>query len=296
MENNVENTVTDLIAYLFYELKSRNMPVSEFNMQKLIYKIKMDLGEKHELYSKLPFYWYLKGPYSDVVTESFNSFMPMCNIINGSFIYKHDVFDDYNVNNSSMSQYLEIQDILQEIIVDNDFFYNQLDKEIYKDYAPYKFMYSYKYEIYDVAMCSDVVNFDIDAFIDTMYHCEGNLPCDIYFNEFNSLYSNLSLNMDLIFKANNFEKYWNFIQKPITGMWETFAKGVRVNFKDKFYENHVDLWNKEFNRSLFELSSLINETKNLIDFGEYFDEDYAAEEVKMINNTLDSYLAEYENV
>lgn len=286
----VYDTVTDLMGYLLYELKSRDMPVSEFNMQKLIFKIKMDLGKNHELYSKLPFYWYLKGPYSDVVSQSFNSFIGQCNLIGDSVLYDDIIFSNYTPNDSLISQFSEIEHISCNIIGDDDFFYNHLDKQIYRQYAPYGFMYSYKYEIYDVAKSVDVVDFDVDNFIDLMYHCEGNLPADSYFNEFNSLYANLSLNLDLIYAAGNFNRYWDFLQKPIISIWETFAKGVRVKIKDNFYEDNVKLWDIEFKDSLNDLSKLINETKTCIDFNDYDDEDYTSEDIKLLNATLGSYL------
>ena len=286
----VNDTVNDLMGFLLYELKSRNMPVSEFNMQKLIFKIKMDLGKDHELYPKLPFYWYLKGPYSDVVSQSFYSFAGRCNLIGDSVLYDDNIFRNYNPNDSLISQFGEIDDISCNIIDDEDFFYNHLDKEIYRQYAPYGFMYSYKYEIYDVAKSGDVVDFDVDNFIDLMYHCEGNLPADGYFNEFNSLYANLSLNLDLIYAADNFNRYWNVLQKPIISIWETFAKGVRVKIKDNFYADNVKLWDIEFKESLNDLSNLINQTKACIDFDDYEDEDYTPEDIKLLNATLGSYL------
>lgn len=286
----VNDTVTDLIGYLLYELKSRNMPVSEFNMQKLVFQIKMDLGKDHELYPKLPFYWYLKGPYSDVVSQSFNSFTGQCNLIGDSILYEDNIFRNYNRNDSLISQFREIEDISCNIMSDDDFFYNHLDKEIYRQYAPYGFMYSYKYEIYDVAKGVVTVDFDVDNFIDIMYHCEGNLPVDSYFNEFNSLYANLSLNLDLIYAAGNFNRYWYFLQKPIISIWETFAKGVRVKIKDNFYDDNVKLWDIEFKNSLNDLSKLINETKTFIDFNDYGDEDYTSEDIKLLNATIGSYL------
>lgn len=64
------------------------MPVDEFRMQKLIYKIKMELGKDHELYSRLPFYWYLRGPYSEVATQTFNDLVPYCIPVGDSLLLK----------------------------------------------------------------------------------------------------------------------------------------------------------------------------------------------------------------
>lgn len=287
MDSDIKNTVTDLMGYLLCELKSRNMPVSHFNMQKLIYKIKMELGEDHELYSKLPYYWYLKGPYSDVVCEVFDDFSHQCVSIGESLLLKDNFLNNYC---SLKSRFCEVEDKLNIILHNKDFFYNELDKDIYRNHAPYGFMLQYKYEIYDVAKNENSVNFDICELIGILYHCEGNLPVDSYFNEFNSLYSILSINLDLIFSAGNFEKYWDFLRKPIMAIWETFAKGVRVKFRDDFYEIKLDEWYDKFNKSLIELSKLVNQTEALIDYGDYDNEDYTPEEIKMLNTTIGSYL------
>ena len=76
MSDDVSKTMDDLVEYLLCEIEKRGLPNDEFRMQKLIFKIKMELGKDHELYPKLPFYWYLKGPYSPVVTKSYEAKLP----------------------------------------------------------------------------------------------------------------------------------------------------------------------------------------------------------------------------
>ena len=119
-------------------------------------------------------------------------------------------------------------------------------------YAPYKFMYLYKYKIYNVAKASDEVDFDVEGLIDEIYVCEGNLAKEEYFFDFNTNFAKLSIYLELIRKAGNFEKYWNFLQKPVTLTWKTFAKGVRIYFKDDYYNDNVEQWDKEFEASLNE--------------------------------------------
>ena len=53
-------TMDDLVKFLFFELKENNEPISETQMQKLIFKIKMELGKDHELYEELPEFCLLK--------------------------------------------------------------------------------------------------------------------------------------------------------------------------------------------------------------------------------------------
>lgn len=290
MDLNAADTVNDLMGYLLYQLKSRNMPVSEFNLQKLIFKIKMDLGETHNLYPKLPFYWYLKGPYSDVVSQSFNGFIPQCNLCGDSIIYRNDVFNNYDYNDSLISQYPEIKDVSINVIEDKNFFYNHLDKEIYNMHAPYRFMYSYKYGIYDVAKSADSVNFDVDDFLAKFSGCETKLPLPEYFNEFKSNYSNLSSNLILINIAGNFKEYWNELKGPIILIWETFAKGVRVKFRDGFYANQVTQWDFDFKQGLKDLKNSIDKTEFLINSKDYPIKECTSEQKKLLKLSFDNYM------
>lgn len=290
MSKNISNVMLNLMGYLLYQLRLRDMPVDEFHMQKLIYKIKMGLGEGHELYPKLPFYWYLKGPYSDVVTESFNRFIPKCNVIGDSLLYKDNVFRNYNQDNSLISRYPAIENLSYEIMDDKNFFYNHLDKEIYREYAPYNFMYLYKYEIYDVAKSVEVVNFDVDKYMDKLYRCEAKLPIPEYFNEFKSYYSNFTSKLGLINLAGNFNKYWDELREPIILIWESFAKGIRVKFQDEYYNSQIDQWESDFKDSLNELSLSINKMEFLINSKDYSPKEYSDKQKRLAKLTFDNYM------
>lgn len=274
MYEKVSKTMDELMEYLLFEVKSRGLPTDEFRMQKLIFKIKMELGEDHELYPLLPFYWYVKGPYSEVATVSYEKKLPQINT------FKREILKDYP----------EIEDISDNILEKREYFINEIDRDIYMQYAPYKFMYLYKYKIYNVAKASDEVDFDVEGLIDEIYVCEGNLAKEEYFFDFNTNFAKLSIYLELIRKAGNFEKYWNFLQKPVTLTWKTFAKGVRIYFKDDYYNDNVEQWDKEFEASLNELSALVKKTKTLINFDDYPKNNYTAKEVNMLDSTIGAYL------
>ena len=274
MYEKVSKTMDELMEYLLFEVKSRSLPTDEFRMQKLIFKIKMELGEDHELYPLLPFYWYVKGPYSEVATVSYEKKLPQINT------FKRAILKDYP----------EIEDISDNILEKREYFINEIDRDIYMQYAPYKFMYLYKYKIYNVAKASDEVDFDVEGLIDEIYVCEGNLAKEEYFFDFNTNFAKLSIYLELIRKAGNFEKYWNFLQKPVTLTWKTFAKGVRIYFKDDYYNDNVEQWDKEFEASLNELSALVKKTKTLINFDDYPKNNYTAKEVNMLDSTIGAYL------
>ena len=247
----VENPMDDLVEYLLFRLKEKNMPISKYKMQKFIFKIKMDLGKNHELYDDLPYYWYFNGPFSEILNDSWNYILPKCSFnINSAFLNDKS-YNRFNVENNIVSSYSEIEVFTNQILSES---FHDLDKVIYKEYAPYSCMYSFKYEIFNKANTIRSSNyFDVDNYIDIFYDCESQLPCESYFNEFNDLFSKFSTNLDIINDENNFNNFWNFLRDPIIELWKTFARGLRVNFKDDFYNYKVNLWDMKYKNSIAEL-------------------------------------------
>ena len=66
----MNKSITALTAYVADTLDKNNLEYDEIIIQNIIYKIKMELGEDHPLYDKIPYYWYHSGPVSDVVKKS----------------------------------------------------------------------------------------------------------------------------------------------------------------------------------------------------------------------------------
>jgi len=284
----IENLMDDLVEYLLFRLKEKNMPISKYKMQKFIFKIKMDLGKNHELYDDLPYYWYFHGPFSEILNDSWNYILPKCSFnINSAFLNDKS-YNEFDVENNIVSSYSEIEVFTNQILSSESFY--DLDKVIYKEYAPYSCMYSFKYEIFNKANTIRSSNyFDVDNYIDIFYDCESQLPCESYFNEFNDLFSKFSTNLDIINDENNFNNFWNFLRDPIIELWKTFARGLRVNFKDDFYNYKVNLWDMKYKNSIAQLEILINETDKLINFDES-NKGYSPSQKKLLNATISAYL------
>ncbi|MDR1721950.1 MAG: hypothetical protein LBR24_02745 [Methanobrevibacter sp.] len=126
----------NLVFYLKNKLKEKNIYLNKYHAQKALFKIKMDLGEDHPLYDCLPYYWYYYGPFSEPVADSFN--------------YILDNRGDFTPKDISI-EYPEVEDIVNGLIKNKNFFYNELPKFIYKKYAPYAVLYDFPFNIYDFA-------------------------------------------------------------------------------------------------------------------------------------------------
>ena len=57
MISNEKETVTQLTNYVVDSFNQRDMLIDKVAVQKVIYQVKMDLGEDHPLYDKIPYYW-----------------------------------------------------------------------------------------------------------------------------------------------------------------------------------------------------------------------------------------------
>ena len=282
-------SIDNLMKYLLFELKIRNMPITKFRMLKFIYKIKMELGNDFELSNKLPYYWYHYGPYSNMVDDSWKVIKSKCDVRYNSVILKDKYMKEFN-NKEFISKYHEIEDIAYNILKDRTSFYSSLEKDIYKDYAPLSIMYSFKFDIYDIANNYRTIDsFNSDEYVKTVCMCEGKLPNDNYYDKFNDLFSDFITNLDLINEEHNLHNCWLNLRFTIIELWKTFTDGVRVQFHDEAYDEFDEIWDLKFQNSLKELSVLINKTERFIniDFGNI---PYSDSEKTIINSTIGSYL------
>ena len=285
------SNIDNLMKYLLYELKVKNMDISKTLMIKLIFKIKKELGEDHSLYSQLPYYWYFYGQYSQPVADSFNFFSDAFEYTAPSrVLLKDEYFDDFE-SNEFISKYPEIEQIAHGLISDDLKFYKNIRKDIYRQYAPFDIMYPFKFNVFDIAdKFRSAQQFNSDEFIKNLFKCESKLPCGAYYVKYNNLFSKFVTNLDLINEENNFNSCWDFLRDPIQDLWRTFVKGVRVEFKDDYYSYKEPAWNREYISSLDELSITINQTKKLVHLDNLQENDYTPAESKMINATIGGYL------
>ena len=287
--NETSKTIDDLMKFLFYRLKENNMTITEVRMQKFIYKIKMELGKNHEIFNDLPYYWYFHGPYSEPVTNSFQNITSnYCNTTNNTSFELKELYQ--NFENNMLLNFPEIDLITKKIIKDREAFYNDLIPSIYKNYAPYPIMYPFRYNIFKIADDYSVLqDFDVDNYINEFYKCEVQLPDDNFFTDFSDIYSQLSTNLDMINDNNNLLRYWSFLRNVIIQLWKTFTSGVRVKYKDDYYNIKEHEWCSEFNKRVDNLSLIVDQTEKYITVNSSYNS-YTHSQKNILNSTIGSYL------
>ena len=95
------------------------------------------------------------------------------------------------------------------------------------------------------------------------------------------------MNLDLINDNNSLGKNWGFLRNVIRQLWITFAEGLRVNVKDKYYGGETDVWNQKFENNLKISSDLIDKTEILTS---YSNNNYTYSQKSILNMTVGNYL------
>lgn len=282
--------IDNLMKYLLYELKVRNLGISRTLMIKLIFKIKKSLGNSHELYSQLPYYWYFYGPFSEPISDSFIFFNDKFERTSSDqIILKEECLNEFN-DLHFISKYPEIE-LITKNLLNGQKFYKNIKKDIYTEYAPFDIMYPFKFKVFDIAHnLRSAEQFDNEEFIKNIFRCESKLPCNSYYTEYNNIFSKFITNLDYIYAENRFSSCWNFLRDPIKELWKTFTKGVRVENKDDYYDYKEPSWKREYLVSLKNLSIIIDETNKLVHLDELQKIDYTSTECKMVNATIGGYL------
>lgn len=280
--------IDSLMKFLFLKLKENEMTISERRMQKFIFKVKMELGNNHELYDKLPYYWYFHGPFSELVRDSFNEITSAyCSTHNHISYILNGIYEDFN---EILDIFPNLNKIANNIIKDKDSFYKNLIELVYKEYAPYKILYPFRYNIYKIADdYESLQSLDTDNYINQFYDCESLLPEEDYFLKFSDIYSQFATNLDLINDNDNLIDNWQILRKPIINLWETFTSGVRVNHKDKYYNNNVFEWNNEFNLRIDNLALVVDKTEHYINHKNFCNQ-YSSTQKNILNSTIGTYL------
>lgn len=292
---NRDPQLDQIILFLFYKLKEKNMGVSRYGAQKTLYKLKKELGKDNSLYNSIPYYWYIHGPYSETLDSGLKA------IINTPLLEKHNSLYKLNDNyyyllSENLEKYFklifdffpEVDEIFDDLIKNRNRFYN-LDKEVYLDYAPYPFMPPYKFEIYNVMNSNNGYDYSImEDMMPIYFDCESKLPYDEFFSDYGDVYSNFVGILDRFFTKDIIGDYFEHIKVNSVNIWCTFAQGLGYKYHDEFYEYKSQIWKMNFKKqtsgleaSLKNLRKIPREHKNL---------NNGSKNYKFVSHTVEAYL------
>ena len=242
-------------------METKKFPISETKLLKILYKTKMNLPDNHPLKDALPFYWYLHGPYSPYILKLRDKMISEGKISsagNGFVATATRLVDHFE--NPSMT---EARKIINRII-DESSSINALTitDDVYRTLAPTKFYISFKNEFQ--ASLGSFLNdpstrFKSEQVVDILEKTFGDIPNATLFRNYKYILRDFTELSSHLFQNENFKNYKNELKSIADSIFVTFAKGIRIKFHDKFYENEIEKWTSEFNDSVSELESKINQ-------------------------------------
>ena len=215
MISNISEISNDLVMYALNLFKQNNIPINELILQKVIYKIKMNLDESHPLYEKIPYYWYYYGSFSETIMESFNNAKIYLDEVGDTFLLK-----DKHVNafqNKTIDIFPEIDEKYSNFIFKDVYVYSQLTEDIYKKFSPFNLVYKFKYGIFNIVE-KDTFAIDGDKYVDLFRFFQSNFYPLAFFNNFSFIFTKFTSQIDLLNDDNIIGKNWNVIQKPIKNL------------------------------------------------------------------------------
>ena len=246
------------------------MPINELALQKVAYKVKMDLGRNHPLYDDLPYYWYCYGPFSETVRESFISvkkfLMPVgdCFSLNNSYTdeFKSDIIDEAP----------EIEDTVFDLISKGNYVFNDLSEDIYRQFAPLDMVHEFRYDIFNpTENCEFPI--DGDEYVKSFRKCQRKFIPIIYLQDFSLVFTKFTRQIDFLNDDGLIREKWPLLRRPIRNLWFAFARGLRCIEHDSYYDGNYDDWNQVFRNSISDLDSqidcFITKSDEWIDFSKY---------------------------
>lgn len=256
----------ELILFLLNEIDNTDhiVGINEYRLNKVLFKLEQKLPENHVLKYSIPFYWYFHGPFSDWLRVELKELLNK-NLIKKEKYRTYQLFrlvsekiPDTNIIDS------KVERIVSKLLKKETFF--KIDRIVYDEDAPYKFMPLYKFNFLDTikAYKNSIEKGEenselIEEAIKICYKCESKLPFESYYLEYDELFSEFAVNLDMLNDNEITDIYFNEISKGALETWCTFGYGVRVKHHHHYYNDDALLieWDGEFKSKLNGLSLLM---------------------------------------
>ena len=260
-ENKCCDVVNDLLKFVLCELRKNNMSVSHFQIQKIIFKIKMELGSNNSLFDNLPFYWFEEGPISEVVSKQFSVLKKNnCTQYSRNTVFLDDKsYNDFSKGNILTDEFPIIKTVTDRIFKNPNYFFNKFDEDIYLDYAPFNFMHPFKHVLYDTSRDDELFySLEPDNYLNVFYDCLSHLPYDELLVDFSISFSRLFSRLEFINGENEFFNNWAYIIPPVQFSWLTFVRWVRIYNHDDFYTDKLDFWKNDLENYIEIFNNSVN--------------------------------------
>lgn len=295
------NIVHDLIRTTMQRLsvKTKITYISKKKIMKILYLAKNKMHDDNSIKKELAYYWYLEGPFSEVVQDSMNHListnMITCSKTQTSETYQ---FDSNRIHiplkmSSDKHNSDDIQKARKYIsdIVDDFQHIESMVNIIYED-APYTWYKTYKqnFKVKFDNFCAKVLNDDYNSSMYTykdITHVLEDAALDFpQFPDFPELYRTFMkftrLLNSFLHTKNCTERKDIFLifQNMSDLIWRVFAYGIRIKHHDEYYTEKINEWTLKYNNEMTKLDAYINQHQSQI-------EQISTHQVKISSHIID---------
>ena len=258
--------VEEMIRIIFHNFstKKSQLKLTKKTIQKILFKASKSLPENNSVKKFIPFYWFLEGPYSEVIDETIGRMKAKHVLLNADETYELYKYDpDLQGRRLIDHQEFAFEEVRKSIssVVDSTFRFSnlQLVKEVYAE-SPILFYPSYKvgflphFESYCDHHIRDDASQNIfteSVLLSELKQSILTIPPNPTLADFKTLFLKFCQTVEKAFefKTKKDSRYVTVL-KSLKGlseeMWNTFAYGARILEHDAYYQYKVPHWEKMF--------------------------------------------------
>lgn len=262
-----DETVQEMIRTAMQGLsnKSRGAGISKMKILKILFQAKKSMPDDNHIKRQLAYYWYVDGPYSEVVANNLSLLVDKGVAMRS----KTSTYETYKLAAKYALMPLPIESdehvgaAKKEIRRAVDRFVN-IDAEVEEIYeeAPFGWYTTYKREFmprlesYCKAVMGERDNrYATDDIANCLDAAVLDYPLRPEFIEHRRIFMDFSKMLNAFLHSSDSSSdarrdMPGVLQDVSARIWQTFAKRVRISSHDDYYSDRVEEWEKEYKRHI----------------------------------------------
>lgn len=257
MSSNKASKLENIVLRAINEANNKGVKPTKTAVNKFLYITKQNLPEENKYSQDILTFWYKHGGVVD------NAHFALNNLEEGNFIQKENG-RYYTANEEAISKNDEddekefIETLNQSIDEYNVYDDEKLDK-LYDNYAPYRFMVTFKNEVISEAdklsthnsrkrffQWSDNLEDEIEELRSQLLKAESELPLDNEFREYSDIFSRFVGISNYFFDTNPERDQFHLYSQLCESIWNLFACKIRLLEKDEGIDIQEKNWESKY--------------------------------------------------
>ena len=267
-----DSLVQEMIRTAMQRLSSnnqRNQPITKQQILKILFKTKELLPDDNPVKSHLAYYWYVDGPYSEVIYSNIDKLVSM-GIVNR---YKTSEYETYKLTPARtlipLVPFNDYVDRAREMVSQVIKTFSNIDTAIDEIYAkaPFRWYVTYrrefqpKFESYGNAILNSRKSmYTKDDISNCLDNAVLEYPTPPEFIEHQRIFMDFSKMLNsFLYSSKSSAHICNEMLRTLLPLadriWKVFAEGVRITQHDDYYNDKVEKWKNVYKSNINTLDS-----------------------------------------